>query len=335
MLSGSAIADAGMSYTTCTSAEQRHRRLGVLLTLRHPSHCSLVLETLPQHQDFRQTDVKYKRLKQVGEPHLRLVRVQSVRASAKLETGNIGPAEAGWKPNARAGADQNALKSATGGAAAAQPLPAAAAACRGSADQPHCFAGAGLDTIQSATHGARLDRLCFDLHVHVPSPNVSACYQGTNAWLVSWSEQRTRLCINCANICFAGPVGGDAAGSSGIRPSGTNSPVQMDLHSSPQGSAQSSAQQNLLPFDPRDLVRARSSGNGSTGLLPAASAATLQRHALLPAADQRRRPQQRAELQPRPLYPSFDSTPLAQIDYQFEDGAPTAPPVPRLAQAQV
>ena len=136
-------------------------------------------------------------------------------------------------------------------------------------------------------------------------------------------------------MCFAGPVGNNAASSSGMKPSETNGPGQMDLLSLPQGSAQSSSQQNLLPFDPRDLDRARSSGNGNSGLLPAASAETLQRHALLPAADQRRRPQQRAELQPRPLYPSFDSTPLAQIDYQIEDGAPTAPPVPGLAPPQV
>jgi hypothetical protein len=74
-------------------------------------------------------------------------------------------------------------------------------------------------------------------------------------------------------------------------------------------------QMNLLPFDPRAL--------GAAQRFPAASDEARQRHALLPAPPERRRPAPSLPAQ-RPLYPEFDRSPVSPIDF----GIQSSPPLP-------
>lgn len=77
------------------------------------------------------------------------------------------------------------------------------------------------------------------------------------------------------------------------------------------------AQRNLLPFDPRAL--------GAAHRFPAASDEARQRHALLPVAQERRRPAAPSSPAQRPLYPDFDRSPVGPIDFGFHSSAPSAP----------
>lgn len=66
-----------------------------------------------------------------------------------------------------------------------------------------------------------------------------------------------------------------------------------------------------------------------------ASEAARSRHALLPSAPSARRVSQHASMAMGPLYPSFDSSPIALIDYgpphapQALPPPPSAPPMPQ------
>lgn len=87
----------------------------------------------------------------------------------------------------------------------------------------------------------------------------------------------------------------------------------------PSTHQQQQQQQNLLPFDPRAL--------GTTSSFPAASDEARQRHALLPSTQQQRRRPAAASPAQRPLYPAFDASPVAPIDFGFQSSAPSAPPL--------
>ena len=111
---------------------------------------------------------------------------------------------------------------------------------------------------------------------------------------------------------------------------GAASTTGSDLLSTATYGHNGSGQRNLLPIDLRQL----SGVTTNSGDRPAASAEALQRHAILPAADQRVRPTALQQpRQPRPLYPSFDSAPLAPIQYGFESAALSAPLAPGLGLA--
>lgn len=198
---------------------------------------SLVMETLPQHQDFRPTDNNYKRLKKRLAADL-MAELEQTKLRLNLPTAQLPVHNRYAKKQRPAEAVQTSLT----------PLPA-------------------LDWGQ-------------------------------------YSQQPS-----------ATPQPEDGAKSNG------------DKMSAPLVSG--SAQQNLLPFDLRQLGRLSSSS------LPAASAETLQRHAVLPSADQHRRPSavQLAQ-RPQPLYPSFDSVPLEPITYGFESHVPSAPPAPGASRSQ-
>mmetsp|Transcript_2153 Transcript_2153/g.6413 ORF Transcript_2153/g.6413 Transcript_2153/m.6413 type:complete len:526 (+) Transcript_2153:164-1741(+) len=245
------------------SAELLLRQANLYRNLRDDSklyvflmrYASLVVETIPEHQEFSQNDARYKKLKQRLIGGL-MQELEATKLRLDLPSHELPQHNQYLQPHRPVEAVQTSLTA----------LP-------------------GLDWAQ-------------------------------------YSQQRSAPAW----------TGYTAQSLPGVTMSSPSSSGQMDLLSSPQGGVQNGTEQNLLPFDPRQLGRTSSSGGG--GLLPAASAEALQRHAVLPAISQRRRPQQPQPLQPRPLYPAFDSTPLAPINYQFENVTPSAPPVPGLARPQ-